>query len=98
MWPWTTKPVLSRWGYIWSNSQKYIVLVKIIDISFMTLMTYDLYGFVVQCHIYKIQIRHKGLTMCCINLKKHQIEVGICIAMHRFKHICVGKNCLFIYI
>ncbi len=33
MWPWTTKAVLSHWGC--SNSQKYIVYVKIIDFSFM---------------------------------------------------------------
>ncbi len=36
MWLWTTKPVLSHTGrYICSNSQKYIVWVKIIDFSFM---------------------------------------------------------------
>ncbi len=35
MWPWTTKPVLSRLGCICSISQQYIVWVKIIDFSFM---------------------------------------------------------------
>ncbi len=30
LWPWSIKPVLSRWGYICSNSQQYIVGVKIL--------------------------------------------------------------------
>ncbi len=34
--PWSTKAVISRWGYICSNSQQYIVWVKIRDFSFMT--------------------------------------------------------------
>ncbi len=33
---WSTKPVLSRWGGVYcSNSQQYIVWVKIIHFSFM---------------------------------------------------------------
>ncbi len=35
MWPWSTEPVISRWGNIYSNSQQYIVWVKIIDYYFM---------------------------------------------------------------
>ncbi len=35
LWAWSTKPVLSRWGYICSNSQQYILWVKIIHFSFM---------------------------------------------------------------
>ncbi len=35
MWPWTTKAVLSSLGNIYSNSQKYIVWVKMINFSFM---------------------------------------------------------------
>ncbi len=34
LWPWTTKPVKS-YKYICSNSQKYIVWLKIIDFSFI---------------------------------------------------------------
>ncbi len=30
LWPWSTKPVLSRWGIFCSNSQKYIAWVKIL--------------------------------------------------------------------
>ncbi len=35
LWPWTTKPVLSRWGIFVAIAKKYIVWVKIIDFSFM---------------------------------------------------------------
>ncbi len=30
---WTTKAVISSWGIFWSNSQKYIVWLKIIHVS-----------------------------------------------------------------
>ncbi len=35
MYPWSTKPVLSRWGIFVSNRPQYIAWVKIINFSFM---------------------------------------------------------------
>ncbi len=35
MWPWTTKPVLSRWGIFVAIAKKDTVWVKIIDFSFI---------------------------------------------------------------
>ncbi len=66
MWPWITKPVLSRWG----NSQKYIEWVKIIHFSFMPKIIRTL-G---RC---SMKIFSKFLT---VNISKINFWLVICIA------------------